>query len=268
VSNLVLNGTTTVCGISVPNIEGGFGEGKKAMLVKDIASLHGFETKKVNQDINRNRNRFKDGIDIIDLKGTEFVVTLSDHGILNQNTVNRANHIYALSERGYSKLLKIFDDDLAWEKYDEVMDEYFALRSQVNVPMATDQLEVAAIMIQELKSQRDRISAVEGTVQAVKDVFVSEEENWREMIRRNIDKIVVTANSDHQTVYNESYELLDKQGFDINKRLKNRRNRMLKQGATRTAIKKVSKLDIIEDDPKSKGLYTGIVRGMVLKYVV
>lgn len=138
-----------------------------------------------------------------------------------------------------------------------------------------DQLEVAALMIQELKSQRDRLNEVEGavnniqgTVQAVKDVFAPEEENWREMIRKNIDKIVEIANSDHQTIYNESYEMLDKQGFDINKRLKNWRNRMLKQGATKTQIKKVSKLDVIESDPKAKGLYTGIVRGMVVRYVV
>ncbi len=45
-----------------------------------------------------NRNRTKNLIDIIDVKGTEFEVNLIEHGILSQNAVNRANNIYILSE--------------------------------------------------------------------------------------------------------------------------------------------------------------------------
>ena len=36
--------------------------------------------------------------------------------------------IYILSERGYSKLLKLLDDDLAWEIYDEFVDKYFNMK--------------------------------------------------------------------------------------------------------------------------------------------
>lgn len=49
-------------------IEGGFGEGKKAMLVKDIAAIHGTTIKRINEVINRNRKRFRNSIDLIDLK--------------------------------------------------------------------------------------------------------------------------------------------------------------------------------------------------------
>ena len=269
-SNLVLNGTTTVCGISVPNIEGGFGEGKKAMLVKDIAVLHGFETYKVNQDINRNRARFKDNVDIIDLKGTDFVLTLSDNGIMTKNSINRANHIYALSERGYSKLLKIFDDDLAWEKYDEVMDDYFALRSQANIPAPTDQLEVAAIMIQELKTQRDRLNAVEGTVTNiqekfanVKEVLCPEETTWNEMIHKYMGKIVEHT-GDYYGAWAESYRELGRRGYDIRRRKK----RMAEQGCTKSVVNALTKLQVIEGDKKLRQTYTNIVQEMVLRYVV
>lgn len=40
--------------------------------------------------------------------------------------------IYLLSERGYSKLLKILEDDFAWEQYDKLVDGYFQMREQVN----------------------------------------------------------------------------------------------------------------------------------------
>jgi len=49
-------------------IEGGFGENKKAMLVKDIAKIHGRLVKEINRLIKQNSQRFKNGIDLIDLK--------------------------------------------------------------------------------------------------------------------------------------------------------------------------------------------------------
>lgn len=154
-SDLQLRGTTTVCGIKVPNIEGGFGPDKRSMMVKDIAELHNKELYKVNELIANNKKRFNDNIDIIDILGTEFVILLRDNGILTQNSINRAEHIYIVSERGYTKLLKIFDDDLAWERYDQVMDDYFELRSQArSVPghiSYKEQMEVASFVADDLK---------------------------------------------------------------------------------------------------------------------
>lgn len=114
--------------IEFTGIEGGFGDDKKAMLVKDIAKIHSSTVKRVNELINRNRRRFKDGIDVIDLLSSQkFVVVLNDLGF-NQNQINRSNNIYLLSERGYAKLLKILDDDKAWDIYDELVDNYFNMR--------------------------------------------------------------------------------------------------------------------------------------------
>ena len=107
VSQIKLRGAKEVEGMKFHEIEGGFGKDRKAMLVKEIANIHGRDLKVINQNINRNIKRFTNGIDILDLKGTEFEVILSDHGIYNQNSINRSENIYLLSERGYSKLLKI-----------------------------------------------------------------------------------------------------------------------------------------------------------------
>lgn len=118
--------------IEFTGIEGGFGDDKKAMLVKDIAKIHSSTVKRVNELINRNRRRFKDGIDVIDLLSSQkFVVVLNDLGF-NQNQINRSNNIYLLSERGYAKLLKILDDDKAWDIYDELVDNYFNMRVAIN----------------------------------------------------------------------------------------------------------------------------------------
>lgn len=131
--NIRINGLITIDGMKFHDVEGGFGEDKKSMLVKEIATVHGRELFKVNELINNNRKRFKDNIDIVDLKETEFAILLKDNGIYSQNAINASSNIYLLSERGYSKLLKIMDDDLAWEKYDELVDGYFNMREKLKV---------------------------------------------------------------------------------------------------------------------------------------
>ena len=126
-------------------IEGGFGKDKKAMTINDIAVIHSTTVKRLNELINRNRKRFKDGIDIIDLLSNKnFEVVLNVLGF-NQNQINRSNHIYLLSERGYAKLLKIMDDDKAWDIYDELIDNYFNMRVAIkeNKPAIVNQERLA-----------------------------------------------------------------------------------------------------------------------------
>lgn len=111
------------------------------MTINDIALIHSTTVKRLNELINRNRKRFKDGIDIIDLKQDKrFKVVLND---LNFSTkaISNAKHIYLLSERGYAKLLKILDDDKAWDIYDELVDNYFNMRVAIkeNKPAIVNQ---------------------------------------------------------------------------------------------------------------------------------
>ena len=77
-----------------------------------------------------NRKRFKDGIDIIDLNTSDVFRDFVKENNLKTN--NRTKNIFLLSERGYAKLIKIMDTDLAWEIHDKLMDEYFTMREIIN----------------------------------------------------------------------------------------------------------------------------------------
>jgi hypothetical protein len=139
-SEIKINGLVTVGDMKFHEIEGGFGKDKKSMLVKEIADIHGKELYHVNELINNNRKRFVDGEDLIDLLG----IGLNDTEIMafgfTQQAINsyrglkasgKTAGIYVLSERGYFKLLKLLEDELAWEKYGELLDGYFHMRKEI-----------------------------------------------------------------------------------------------------------------------------------------
>ena len=156
--NIIINGLTKIDNIRFTDIEGGFGEGKKAILVKDIANIHGKDLKFINRAINMNKHRFKNNIDIIDLKNTCFEVHLMNHKIFTQNAINRSNNIYLLSERGYAKLLKILEDDVAWEQYDKLVDEYFNMRCKYsyNNPDVNKLMETVDRLVQAVEKQTEQ----------------------------------------------------------------------------------------------------------------
>lgn len=144
-----------------------------------------------------------------------------------------------------------------------------------------DELEMIAVMSREMVEQRRlsreqqvRLAAIEQTatdlqetIEAVKNVFVEPEENWREMIRKNIGKIAEVT-GDYQGAWADCYDELDRHGFDMKTRLKNAKKRMEKVGYSKSAINNLRRLDIIERDPKAKEIFTGIVRCKVLKYAI
>ncbi|MCG3448618.1 ORF6C domain-containing protein [Enterococcus durans] len=165
-NELRVTGKQKIGNIEFTGIEGGFGKEKKAMTVKDIAGIHGKEVKAINQAINMNRIRFKEGLDIIDLKSVVNQIDLEDFGF-TQNAINRSNSIYILSERGYAKLLKILEDDTAWEIYDELVDNYFSMREQVKIPNTPRELAKLALAANEETNQR--LDAIEEKVSDLKE---------------------------------------------------------------------------------------------------
>lgn len=189
-SKLKLNGSVDFMGMDIPVIEGGFGGDKKCILAKDIAEIHSRELRTVNQNINRNIKRFRDGVDIMDLKVDNFGVTLSDSGIISQNALNASKNIYLLSERGYSKLIKILDDDKAWEMHDELIDHYFSLRGQVKTSIKESHLAIIDII--EAESDLDMAMAIRNYEDVVTKPLKLEIDKYDRFLCENMDTLTKT----------------------------------------------------------------------------
>lgn len=158
--DLKVIGKEQVAGYEFTGIEGGFGDGTRGMLVRDIANIHNTTTARVNELINRNLKRFTNGIDIINLRTNDVAIVLNDSGF-KRNQINASKYIYLLSERGYSKLLKILEDDTAWEIYDKFVDGYFNMRKQIKEQMPMTDLEKIALLAQGTTQLSERIEKVD-----------------------------------------------------------------------------------------------------------
>ncbi|MHC8464525.1 ORF6C domain-containing protein [Weissella tructae] len=159
-SEIKVLGTEEIDGATFTGIEGGFGDGQRSMLVRDIAEAMGLSVKRINELINKkeNRKRFNDGVEIMDLKTGRSGRPVLEEAGFTKAQVGNANNIYLLSERGYAKLLKIMDSDEAWEQYDKFVDGYFQYREAVRDAKPMTPLEMTRMAVVEVD---DKVVAVE-----------------------------------------------------------------------------------------------------------
>lgn len=131
------------------------------MLVKDIAEIHGREIKHINQNINNNIKRFTEGVDILDLKNGHFELPLQELGF-SKRDISISNNIYLLSERGYSKLLKILEDDVAWEQYEKLVEGYFNMRAEI--PKMSKELQAIFMLDDKTEKIDKRLTGLENNM--------------------------------------------------------------------------------------------------------
>lgn len=199
-NDLIVNGKQNFMGKEIPVVLGGFGEGKKCICDKTIAEIHNQPVTEIRRRINDNISRFKESIDFIDLKQgmgeshtLEFILELG----YTKSAITQAEHIYLLSERGYAKLIKIMDTDLAWEIHDRLIDEYFELRElQANLSELSTELQLLIKMELRQKEQDKQMLAMQDDI-------------------KRLEAKVTTHNDDYFTV--AGYASLRGLNVDINK---------------------------------------------------
>ncbi len=155
-----VQGTQQFMGKEIPVVLGGFGENQKVVTDKMIAEIHGMETRNVRARITDNIKRFKESIDFIDLK--EGAYQTSTLEILlklgyTKSAITQAEHIYLLSERGYAKIIKIMDTDLAWDIHDQLMDEYFHLREEKQQMQSMSMEDIIIYQMQQSKMMKEQL---------------------------------------------------------------------------------------------------------------
>ena len=267
-TQIKVTGTQNLGSIQFTGIEGGFGEGKKAMLVKDIAAIHGREVKAINQAIKLNNLRFKDGDDIIDLKSKVNQNDLTENYGFEAHSVRMAKNIYLLSERGYAKLLKILEDDKAWEIYDQLVDTYFNMRAELDTSNLSPELQMFNGLFKSLAKQELATKQLESKVDSISEIVAVNTVDWRKDTRQLINAVAKTQGgfSAYQEIQSEIYTELERRAScKLSIRLTNKRNVMAGEGVSKSKRDKLNKVDVIADDKKLVEIYMAIVKEFAIK---
>lgn len=267
-TQIKVTGIQNLGSIQFTGIEGGFGEGKKAMLVKDIAAIHGREVKHINELVNRNLVRFKIDLDVIDLK----VAVQDDHNLIDYGftkmQIAKSPNLYLLSERGYFKLLKILDDDTAWEIYDQLVDTYFNMRSELDTSNLSPELQMFNGLFKSLAKQELATKQLESKVDSISEIVAVNTVDWRKDTRQLINAVAKTQGgfSAYQEIQSEIYTELERRAScKLSIRLTNKRNVMAGEGVSKSKRDKLNKVDVIADDKKLVEIYMAIVKEFAIK---
>lgn len=148
------------------------------------------------------------------------------------------------------------------------MDEHIK-QSQLNVPQTP--MQALEMMFKVQKDQEQFNKEMKREITGIRNIVGIETKNWRNDTNKMLGAIAqhLGGGEKHQKVRIEAYKLLEEKGrCKLEQRLNNRKAKMLSQGATKSQINKLSKLDVITDEPRLIEIYISVIKSMAIKYGV
>lgn len=254
--------------------------GQRVVTFKDIDMVHGRSDGTARKRFADNRNHFIEGEDFFILKPSDLEnAWMSEKRTSGIDEVNPRGTAF-ITEQGYLMLVKSFTDDLAWDVQRQLVNGYFKTREKVNRALSPELQMLQGLLSQMVEKEladkeRDRqiaiaqetadkaVATTESIKEAVKPVF----DNWRSEINLKFNRIQRNAGAEFRTLRSEMYlELERRAGCDLNTRLRNKRNRMVEDGCTKTKVSALNKMDVIEDDKKLREIFSKIVTEYEIRY--
>lgn len=137
------------------------------------------------------------------------------------------------------------------------------------LPQPMSQSELALLQAQNMVALEKRVDEQGVKINNITEILKLTNNDWRNKVNKIINAIAqkLGGNQYYQEIRKESYQLLESRANCIlNRRLDNRKSKMALRGSSKTAINKISKLDVIEEDKKLVSVYLTVVKELAVKY--
>ena len=242
-------------------------KGQRVVTLKDVDMVHERPGGTAKRNFNTNKKRFIEGVDFF-LVSSDEIRTSHIFPISNNDYMDKI----LLTEQGYLMLVKSFTDDLAWDVQRQLVNGYFKVRKLAND--LSPQLQLFQQMFEavaeqertarEAKELAERaIETTDNIKEAVKPIF----DNWRDEMRLKFNRIQRNTDKQFNVLRAEMYAELERRaGCDLSTRLRNKKQRMVDNGCTKTEINNVNKMDIIEENKTLREIFSKIVSEYEIKY--
>lgn len=145
------------------------------------------------------------------------------------------------------------------------------IKRQPDISNLSPELQMFNQMFQAVANQEQKLLEVNDKVDNISEIVALNTANWRNETGNFIRKIalkqggVVAFKEINQQIY---AEVERRGGFKFNIRLRNMQTRQIEKGYSKSAVKKLNKLDVIEADKKATQIYIQVVKEFAIKYQV
>ncbi|MBF7023705.1 Rha family transcriptional regulator [Staphylococcus kloosii] len=149
------------------------------------------------------------------------------------------------------------------------MQNHIKEQSELNVPKTP--MQALEMMFTVQKEQEQFNKQMQQEITGIRNIVGMETKNWRNDTNKVLGAIAqhLGGGEKHKTIRMEAYKLLEEKGrCKLDQRLNNRRAKMLAKGATKSQIQKISKLDVVNDEPRLIEIYISVIKNMAIKYGV
>jgi prophage antirepressor-like protein len=139
--------------------------------------------------------------------------------------------------------------------------------SAIDVTQLTPELQMFKKIFDSVASQQLKVTQLESKVEVMQSNLLQEhKDDWRNYINKVL-KAIGYKTGNYNFVRNESYKELEKRAnCKLDVRLGNLKARALNQGMAPSKVNNLNKLDILEDEPRLREIYLGIIREYAIKY--
>lgn len=176
---------------------------------------------------------------------------------------------FTLSVLGFSNTKRVLEFKLKYIEAFNQMENH--IKRQLDASQLSPELQILNQMIQSMAKQELETKRLESKVDGISNLIAMDSKDWRTEAVAILRKIASKqgGHNQYKEVANDSYIRLEyKARCNLNIRLENRRKNMIAQGLGKTAVKKLNRLDIIEEDHRLKQIYMQVIKDMAIKYGV
>ena len=145
------------------------------------------------------------------------------------------------------------------------------IKQQPDISNLSPELQMFNQMFQAVAIQEQKLVEVNDKVDNISNIVALNTANWRSETGNWVRQMAIKQGGGiaFKEINQEIYAEVERRGgFKFNVRLRNMQTRQIEKGYSKSAVKKLNKLDVIEADKKATQIYIQVVKEFAIKYQV
>ncbi|MFC6179992.1 ORF6N domain-containing protein [Lactiplantibacillus daowaiensis] len=250
--------------------------GDLILTTEQLAIFYETSAQQIQQNFLNNKDKFVAGTHYYHLKGSElkqFKNYFENFDLVGK----RAPSLYLWTKQGAARHSKMLGTDKAWDMFDELEENYFNPKPQVDLSQLSPELQALNGLIGQMNKQaisqrqlESKVNHQNHKLDGLSDIISTSTVDWRNDTTHLINAMAVVegnAPEAHRGIRNDIYDEVDRRGgVSLKTRLTNLRRRMADEGVSLSRRKRTTKIDVIAQDKKLIEIFTAIVKEYAIRY--